>query len=87
MYKTLIRPVVIYGSESWTHKKQMKRSLGYFGTFSQPEGSRKKGTPKLMWLESVLKDVKSKSKAVPLHAMEALGGRGGTAPTHSRPRH
>jgi hypothetical protein len=31
--------------------------------------------------------VKKKSKAVPLHAMEALGGRGGIAPTHSRPRH
>jgi hypothetical protein len=30
---------------------------------------------------------KSKSKAVPLHAMEAVGGRGGIAPTHSRPRH
>jgi hypothetical protein len=30
---------------------------------------------------------KSKSKAVPLHAMEALGGRGGIAPTYSRPRH
>jgi hypothetical protein len=29
----------------------------------------------------------SKSKAVPLHAMEALGGRGGIAPTHSQPRH
>jgi hypothetical protein len=28
-----------------------------------------------------------KSKVVPLHAMEALGGRGGIAPTHSRPRH
>jgi hypothetical protein len=29
-------------------------------TFSQPEGSRKKGRPrpKLMWLDSVLKDVK-----------------------------
>jgi hypothetical protein len=26
-------------------------------------------------------------KVVPLHAMEALGGRGGIAPTHSRPRH
>jgi hypothetical protein len=26
-------------------------------------------------------------KAVPLHAIEALGGRGGIAPTHSRPRH
>jgi hypothetical protein len=28
-----------------------------------------------------------RGKAVPLHAMEALGGRGGIAPTHSRPRH
>jgi hypothetical protein len=28
-----------------------------------------------------------KGKAVPLHAMEALGERGGIAPTHSRPRH
>jgi hypothetical protein len=27
-----------------------------------------------------------KAKAVPLHAMEALGGRGSIAPTHSRPR-
>jgi hypothetical protein len=26
---------------------------------------------------------KRKSKAVPLHAMVALGGRGGIAPTHS----
>jgi hypothetical protein len=29
----------------------------------------------------------SSKKAVPLHAMEAFGGRGGIAPTHSRPRH
>jgi hypothetical protein len=28
-----------------------------------------------------------KGKAVPLHVMKALGGRGGIAPTHSRPRH
>jgi hypothetical protein len=27
-------------------------------TFSQPEGSWKKGTPKLRWLDRVLKDVK-----------------------------
>jgi hypothetical protein len=27
--------------------------------------------------------VKKESKAVPLHAMEAHGGRGGIAPTHS----
>jgi hypothetical protein len=30
---------------------------------------------------------KVESKAVPLHAMKALGGKGGIAPTHSRPRH
>jgi hypothetical protein len=27
------------------------------------------------------------NKAVSLHAMDALGGIGGIAPTHSRPRH
>jgi hypothetical protein len=32
-------------------------------------------------------DAKKKSKAVPLHAMEAHGGRGGIAPTHTKPRH
>jgi hypothetical protein len=30
---------------------------------------------------------KKSSKAVLLHALEALGGRGGIAPTHSRPLH
>jgi hypothetical protein len=30
---------------------------------------------------------RSSKKAVPLHVMEALGARGGIAPTHSRPRH
>jgi hypothetical protein len=28
-----------------------------------------------------------KAKAVPLHAIKALGGRGGIAPTHSWPWH
>jgi hypothetical protein len=32
------------------------------------------------WTSSI---IHKKSKAVPLHAMEALGGRGGIAPTHS----
>jgi hypothetical protein len=31
-------------------------------------------------------DLVKKGKAVPLHAMEALGGRGDVAPTHLRPR-
>jgi hypothetical protein len=38
--------------------------------------------------ETVLVKKKGKKgKAVPLHAMEALGGRGSIAPTHSRPGH
>jgi hypothetical protein len=35
----------------------------------------------------IFDSVHVKGKAVPLHAMEALGGRGVIAPTHSRPRH
>jgi hypothetical protein len=34
----------------------------------------------------VLIKLDKESKAVPLHAMKALGGRGGIAPTLSRPR-
>jgi hypothetical protein len=30
---------------------------------------------------------KKEGKAVPVHAMKALGGRGGIAPAHSRPQH
>jgi hypothetical protein len=41
---------------------------------------------KLAGLEPASFKVK-KGKAVALHAMEALGGRGGIAPTHSGPRH
>jgi hypothetical protein len=37
--------------------------------------------------KSIPKAKRVLSKAVPLHAMEALGGRGGIAPTHSQPRH
>jgi hypothetical protein len=34
-----------------------------------------------------LKILNKKNKAVPLHAMEAHGERGGIAPTHTKPRH
>jgi hypothetical protein len=34
-----------------------------------------------------IRNMPIKGKAVPLHAMEGLGRRGGIAPTHSRPRH
>jgi hypothetical protein len=97
---TLIRPVVLYGSESWTLTKADEEKLRtlkeeyndeLYGLYkdldivrvikvasirwpghlirmeenspcekitSQPEGSWKKGRPKLRWLDSVLKDVK-----------------------------
>jgi hypothetical protein len=38
--------------------------------------------PEPVWTQRL-----EESKAVPLHVMEALGGRGGIAATHSRPRH
>jgi hypothetical protein len=119
IYKTLTRPVVLYGCESCTLTKKEEEKLNIFErkilwknygpscvnvvwsikyndelyniykepsivkmikiarlewlghiarmednapckkiTFSQPEGSRKKGRPKLRWLDSVLKDLK-----------------------------
>jgi hypothetical protein len=36
---------------------------------------------------SLMMEAVNTSEAVPLHFMEALEGRGGIAPTHSRPRH
>jgi hypothetical protein len=36
---------------------------------------------------AVITGVIYKAKAVPLHAVEALGGRGGIAPAHSQLRH
>jgi hypothetical protein len=42
---------------------------------------------KMYLLITLRTEYTAKAKAVPLHAMKALGGRGGIAPTHSRPRH
>jgi hypothetical protein len=36
---------------------------------------------------TLLSKAKAKAKAVPLYAMEVIGGRGGIAPTHSQSRH
>jgi hypothetical protein len=37
-------------------------------------------------LKSKVLEITKKAKSVPLHATEALGGRGDIAPTYSRPR-
>jgi hypothetical protein len=44
--------------------------------------------PTISWLVSLSQSpYVKKCKAVPLHAMDALGGRESIAPTHSLPRH
>jgi hypothetical protein len=37
----------------------------------------------IVTVSSTIRPVKSKGKVIPLHAMEAFGVRGGTAPTHT----
>jgi hypothetical protein len=46
---------------------------------SQPEGSRKKGRPKLRWLDSVLKDVKILHGGIK-HLIGISGGRSSRRP-------
>jgi hypothetical protein len=50
---------------------------------------KKIGANNCVWSDYYLNfwSVIKQSKAVPLHTMMALGGRGGIAPTHSWPRH
>jgi hypothetical protein len=50
-----------------------------------PNLAKKKDVSSMLQTRSkiLLSSVKVKSKAVPLHAMEAHWGRGGIAPTHS----
>jgi hypothetical protein len=43
--------------------------------------------PTAFVLDLNILEVKVKGKGVPLHAMKAFRGRGGTAPSHSHPRH
>jgi hypothetical protein len=57
---------------------------------NRPRSMRKEPSDSLVVYSENLKvgaEDKIIKNAVPLHAMEALGGRGGIAPTHSRPRH
>jgi hypothetical protein len=66
------------------------RNLNYLSKGSRIKGKRKKEDRKWLKKELIIIIIiiyKKVSKAVPLHAMEALGGRGSIAPTHSRPRH
>jgi hypothetical protein len=48
-----------------------------------PEGPKHVAVKKKNKTKGVVKDGIKKSKAVPLHAMVAYGGRGGIAPTHT----
>jgi hypothetical protein len=67
----------------------------YTFLFGKSEEKRALGKPGIVkqmcvrkWIAFIwLRTGSSKGKPVPLHAMEALGGRGGIAPTHYRPRH
>jgi hypothetical protein len=60
----------------------------YLNIILQPSGLFRLSFPtKILYSFVVAFKRINKSKAVPLHAMEALGGRGCIAPTHSRPRH
>jgi hypothetical protein len=66
-----------------------RRFRGAYCLHHRPE-DRRQASPKLFFtpptannVSRATKGVKGKGKAVPLHAMEAHGGRGGIAPTHT----
>jgi hypothetical protein len=67
----------------------LQKIINYFGAKAitrvqeNQDGLILNGTHQLL---AEADDVNIKGKAVPLHAMKALEGRGGIAPTHSRPR-
>jgi hypothetical protein len=57
----------------------------YLGSnVSEDGGTRKDVETRIQKVRGAF--TKAIAKAVPLHAMKALGGRRGIAPTHSRPR-
>jgi hypothetical protein len=85
IYKTIILPIVLYGCETWSltlREENRKRVFEnrVLGRIFGPK--RDEVTGEWRKLHNFVK-----SKAVPLHAMEALVGREGIAPTQSRPRH
>ena len=59
IYKTLIRPVLLYGSESWptTKKDETRAPLKLFN--SEPAGRRGVGRPKNRWSDNVTADLKA----------------------------
>jgi hypothetical protein len=61
-------------------RQNIQLSTGYFIT--QLSGANINNSKVCLHLFRIIK-----GKAVSLHAMKALGGRGCIAPTHSRPRH
>jgi hypothetical protein len=94
--KTLTRTVLTYGSETWTLSKNSENTLSTFerkilrriyGSVQDNGQWRIRYNKELCELYGEPDLVTGKGKAVPLYVMEALGGRGDTTPTHSRPRH
>jgi hypothetical protein len=76
----------------WDYFTKLSNSLGCAVPSAETNDSRSMNNVISMrnleiWCgDTTSKNIKAK-KAVPLHAMEVLGGTGGIAPTHSRPRH
>jgi hypothetical protein len=84
MYRAIILPVVLYCCETSSFTLREDHRLKVFenrvlrGIFGLKGGSSDRRQ------ENCMKNfIICKGKGVPLHAMEALVGRGGTSPTHT----